>query len=52
MANQENKTKTAIIKSALSLYLKNKKSKLSSLILHRIANSEHKPNEYIWEYGY
>ena len=43
IANQENQTRTAIVKAAIDLYLENRQSKLSSQmqILHSIDDSEY-----------
>lgn len=42
IANQENQTRTAIVKAAIDLYLENRQSKLSSQmqILHDIDDAE------------
>lgn len=42
IANQENQTRTAIVKAAIDLYLENRQSKLSNQmqILHDIDDSE------------
>lgn len=47
IANQENQTRTAIVKAALDLYLEQRQSKLVSQmsILHKIESTEHYTEE-------